>query len=109
MEKECRNAADIVGNFFRPSWGASKDRSIPIKFLEKAHGLAVMTVVKAGFLITGKIGTGLVISKLPDGSWSAPSAIGTAGLGGGLEIGGELVEYMIILYVLLSHGINVQD
>lgn len=97
LMKECNNAADIIGNFFRDSWGASADRSIPVAFLQKAHGLAIMTIIKAGFLVTGKIGTGLVVAKLPDGSWSAPSAIGTIGLGGGFEIGGEIVEVMIIL------------
>ncbi|ETV99418.1 hypothetical protein, variant [Aphanomyces invadans] len=96
MEKECRNAADIVGNFFRDDWGAAKDRSIPASFLEKAHGLAILTIAKAGFLISAQAGTGLVIAKLPDGSWSAPSAIGTVGISGGFEIGGELVEVMII-------------
>ncbi|GMF14900.1 unnamed protein product [Phytophthora lilii] len=97
LEKECKNAADIVGNFFRSDSGASGDRAIPISMLENAHGLAIMTIVKAGFLIVGKVGTGIVISRLPDGSWSAPSAIGTVGLGGGFEIGGEIVEVMIIL------------
>ncbi|RLN72088.1 hypothetical protein BBJ28_00011016 [Nothophytophthora sp. Chile5] len=97
LNKECNNAADIIGNFFRDDWGAAADRAIPVAFLQKAHGLAIMTVLKAGFLVSGKIGTGLVVSKLPDGSWSAPSAIGTFGLSGGFEIGGELVEVMIIL------------
>ncbi|KAG7381046.1 Phosphoglucomutase-3 [Phytophthora pseudosyringae] len=97
LEKECTNAADIVGNFFRNDSGASGDRAIPISLLENAHGLAIMTIVKVGFLLVGKVGTGIVISRLPDGSWSAPSAIGTVGLGGGFEIGGEVVEVMIIL------------
>lgn len=97
LEKECQNAADIIGNFFRDGNAASSDRSIPVAFLEKAHGLAIMTIVKAGFMIVGKIGTGLVVSKLDDGSWSAPSAIGTIGLGGGFEIGAEFVEVIIIL------------
>ncbi|DAZ97125.1 TPA: hypothetical protein N0F65_010448, partial [Lagenidium giganteum] len=97
LEKECRNAADIIGNFFRPDFGADSDRHIPVAFLKKAHGLAFLTVIKAGLLITAKMGTGIVIAKLPDGSWSAPSAIGTAGIGGGLEAGGEIVEFMIIL------------
>ncbi|KAF1323966.1 Sh3 domain-containing protein, partial [Globisporangium splendens] len=97
LEKECRNAADIIGNFFRPDFGADSDRHIPVSFLKKAHGLAFLTVIKAGLLITAKVGTGIVIAKLDDGSWSAPSAIGTAGIGGGLEAGGEIVEIMIIL------------
>lgn len=97
LEKECRNAADIIGNFFRADFGADSDRYIPVSFLKKAHGLAFLTVIKAGLLITAKVGTGIVIAKLDDGTWSAPSAIGTAGIGGGLEAGGELVEFMIIL------------
>lgn len=97
LEQECRNAADIIGNFFRPDFGANNDRSIPVAFLKGAHGLAFLTVIKAGFLISAKAGTGIVIAKLPDGSWSAPSAIGTAGLSGGFEVGGEIVEFMIIL------------
>lgn len=97
LAKECQNAADTISNFFRGDSASSSDRAIPIAFIEKAQGLAIMTIVKAGFMITGKIGTGLVIARLPDGSWSAPSAIGTAGLGGGFQIGGEIVEVMIIL------------
>ncbi|TDH69841.1 hypothetical protein CCR75_002341 [Bremia lactucae] len=97
LNKECCNAADIIGNFFRSDWGSSADRAVPVTFLQKAHGLAIMTVLKAGFLVSGKIGTGLVVAKLSDGSWSAPSAIGTFGLSGGFELGGEIVEVMIIL------------
>ncbi len=61
-----------------------------------------MTIVKVGFMISGQAGTGLVIAKLPNGSWSAPSAIGCVGLSGGFEVGGELIEIMIILYVNVS-------
>ncbi|KAG6945601.1 hypothetical protein JG687_00017189 [Phytophthora cactorum] len=86
-----------VGNFFRPDFGADSDRYIPVNFLKRAQGIAFLTVIKAGLLITAKMGTGIVIAKLHDGSWSAPSAIGTAGIGGGLEGGGELIEFMIIM------------
>lgn len=36
--------------------------------------------------------TGIVIARLPDGSWSAPSAIGTAGAGFGFQVGAEMVR-----------------
>ncbi|EGZ12267.1 hypothetical protein PHYSODRAFT_517261 [Phytophthora sojae] len=97
LESACRSAADILGNFFRPDFGADSDRYIPVNFLKRAQGIAFLTVIKAGLLITAKMGTGIVIAKLDDGSWSAPSAIGTAGIGGGLEGGGELIEFMIIM------------
>jgi lipid-binding SYLF domain-containing protein len=47
-------------------------------------------VIKAGFVFSGKAGSGLVLARLPDGSWSAPSCIGTAGVGWGLQIGALL-------------------
>ncbi|KAG7398814.1 SH3 domain-containing YSC84-like protein 1 [Phytophthora boehmeriae] len=97
LESACRSAADILGNFFRPDFGADSDRYIPVSFLKRAHGIAFLTVIKAGLLITAKMGTGIVIAKLDDGAWSAPSAIGTAGIGGGFEAGGELIEVMIVM------------
>ena len=56
-----------------------------------------MTVAKAGFLFSGRIGFGLVVARLKNGSWSAPSAIGTASFGAGLQIGAELTDFVIIL------------
>ena len=50
-----------------------------------------------GCIVTGRLGTGLVVAKLPDGSWSAPSAIATAGIGWGAQIGGEVTDFVIIL------------
>jgi lipid-binding SYLF domain-containing protein len=50
-----------------------------------------------GFVFTGRMGTGLVVARLPDGRWSAPSAIGTAGVGWGPQIGGEITDFVIIL------------
>jgi lipid-binding SYLF domain-containing protein len=47
--------------------------------------------VKAGFMWAGKAGSGLVVARLPDGTWSAPSAIGTAGMSFGGQIGAEVL------------------
>lgn len=77
--------------------GVIKDQSLPLPLLTNARGLAFLTVFKAGFFLSGRIGTGLVISKLEDGSWSAPSAIGTVGLGWGMQFGGELTDFIIVL------------
>lgn len=61
------------------------------------QGLAVLTVFKAGFLGSARFGSGLVVARLPDGSWSAPSAIMTAGGGFGGQIGFELTDFVFIL------------
>jgi SH3 domain-containing YSC84-like protein 1 len=57
----------------------------------------VFQVLKAGFVFSGKAGSGLVIARLPDGSWSAPSCIATGGLGWGLQIGADITDFVVIL------------
>lgn len=56
-----------------------------------------MTVFKAGFLGSGRFGSGVVVARLADGTWSAPSAIGTVGGGFGGQIGFELTDFVFIL------------
>lgn len=65
--------------------------------LNRFQGLAVLTVLKAGCLGSGRFGSGLVVARLGDGRWSAPSAIGTAGAGFGGQIGFELTDFVFIL------------
>ena len=48
-------------------------------------------------MFSGKAGSGIVIARLPDGSWSAPSCIATGGVGWGLQIGADLTEFVIVL------------
>jgi len=48
--------------------------------------LAILTVAKAGAIVAYKLGTGLVIARRSDGSWSAPSAICSVGLGWGAQV-----------------------
>ncbi|TYZ57161.1 hypothetical protein PybrP1_004156 [[Pythium] brassicae (nom. inval.)] len=95
MEKEVRKAANIINAFFDSKVDA--DSAIPVELIKGCAGLAFLTVIKAGLVWTGKVGTGVVIARLEDGSWSPPSGIGTAGIGFGAEIGGEIVDFMIVL------------
>lgn len=57
----------------------------------------VLTVIKAGFLGSGRYGNGIVVARLADGSWSAPSAIGTGGAGFGGQIGFEITDFVFVL------------
>lgn len=65
--------------------------------MKNAKGLAVITVLKAGFLFSGRAGSGVIVARLPDGSWSPPSAIITAGAGVGGQIGAEITDFVFIL------------
>lgn len=67
--------------------GSSRtERSIPDAILRQAKGLAVITVARVGVMVTYKIGTGLVVARRDDGSWSPPSAISSFGMGWGAQV-----------------------
>lgn len=97
LKSEAKKAAKILREFTDITKGNGPDILIPAHVIAKAQGLAILSVVKAGFMITARAGSGIVIARLADGRWSAPSAIGIAGLGGGFEIGVEVSDLVIIL------------
>lgn len=97
LKSEAKKAAKILREFTEISNRMGPDKLIPAHVIAKAQGLAILSVVKAGFMITARGGSGIVIARLSDGRWSAPSAIGIAGLGGGFEIGLEASDFVIIL------------
>ena len=73
------------------------EEGIPKAVLRDAKGIAILTVLKAGFVISGEGGEGLVVSRLGKTSWSGPSAIGTGGAGFGFQVGAAVSEFVIIL------------
>ncbi|KAG9471932.1 SH3 domain-containing YSC84-like protein 1 [Eleutherodactylus coqui] len=97
LKSEAKKAAKILREFTEISSRSGPDKIIPAHVIAKAQGLAILSVIKAGFLVTARGGSGIVLARLPDGRWSAPSAIGIAGLGGGFEIGIEVSDLVIIL------------
>lgn len=86
--------ASILLHSFKNTTGEEK---IPKELLELSAGVVFLTIFKVGFMFTGRYGTGIVLSKLRDGSWSAPSAVMLTGLGWGLQIGAEVTDVMLIL------------
>lgn len=72
------------------------ETEIPKAVMHDARGLAIMTVVKAGFGVSAQGGKGVVIARTAHG-WSGPSAIGTGGGGFGLQIGAAVTEFVIVL------------
>ncbi|KAI8929303.1 hypothetical protein BC831DRAFT_444680 [Entophlyctis helioformis] len=110
LSAQCNKAASILEHFVK---GTTKlDATfIPTKVLDKARGIAIITIVKAGCLWSGRAGSGLVVARLPDGSWSAPSAIMAAGAGIGAQFGAEITDYIFVLnnaaaVRAFSHGGN---
>lgn len=96
MEYEIYKAANIVRGYNKV--GTLKtEKSIPAAILKQAKGLAIITVAKVGLMVTYNVGTGLVIARHDNGSWSPPSAISTFGIGWGAQAGGELTDFLIVL------------
>lgn len=62
------------------------EKSIPDAILKQAKGFAILTIAKVGMMVTYNIGTGLVVARREDGSWSPPSAISSFGIGWGAQV-----------------------
>jgi lipid-binding SYLF domain-containing protein len=83
------------------------EQAIPEAVMRDAKGLAILTVLKAGFLFSGQGGLGLVVARTKSGvvniaygqvaGWSGPSAIATGGAGFGFQVGAEVTEYVMVL------------
>lgn len=56
-----------------------------------------MTIFRAGFIGAARLGSGMVIARLDNGTWSAPSAIGLGGGSVGGLVGAELTDNVFIL------------
>ncbi|EAU92639.2 SH3 domain-containing protein [Coprinopsis cinerea okayama7 len=96
LPKECTKAAKIFRSFV-DSRNNGLDGVIPRNILAEAKGFAIFTIFKAGFIFSARAGSGVVIAKRDDGSWSAPSAIGTGGLGVGTQAGAEVTDFLVVL------------
>ncbi|CEP61757.1 Lsb3p LALA0_S03e10286g [Lachancea lanzarotensis] len=97
LKSESKKAAKVLASFVKPNQILGADTMIPPEILRRAKGLAVITVLKAGFLFSGRAGSGVIVARLRDGSWSAPSAVALAGAGAGGLIGVELTDFVFIL------------
>ncbi|CAI7626981.1 unnamed protein product [Penicillium glandicola] len=92
---ECKKAAAILESFINPK--LKIDGEIPRKIFVGAKGIAVFTAFRVGFLGSIRFGSGLIVARLPDGSWSAPSAMAMGGVGAGGQFGAELTDFVFVL------------
>src|SRR5438270_6918736 len=65
------NAASVIRDFRH-----MPEKGIPRSVLRNARGVAIMSVVKAGFIFSGKAGKGVVVARTRQGC-SGPSFIAT--------------------------------
>lgn len=73
------------------------DKAIPRDLLQNAHAIAVIPdVIKAGFVIGGRHGEGLISVKTRDGTWSNPSFIGLTGGSIGFQAGVSSTDVILV-------------
>lgn len=74
---------------------------IPINLLNKAECVVVLpSVKKAGFLIAGSYGRGVMTCRSGqnfDGAWTAPIMMQSSGGSFGLQAGGEATDFVILV------------
>ena len=92
LDKAIDKAVEILDKYAN-----EKDDTAPAEAFQKAKGLAILNVMKAGFIFSGSGGTGLVTVKMKNGKWSPPSAISAGGFGIGLQAGGSNIDYVILM------------
>ena len=91
-EQEVVNRSTTILRNFRDM----PEAGIPRAVLRNSRGLAILSVIKIGFGLSGKGGQGVVVARTGDG-WSGPSFIGTGGAGFGLQIGAQISEFVFVL------------
>lgn len=72
-------------------------KGIPPKLLADAQGIAIIPrVIKAGFVVAGRGGHGLVMAKDKDGNWSDPVFINLGGGSVGFQAGVESTDVVLV-------------
>ena len=73
------------------------DKSIPKELLQNAHAIAVIPdVIKAGLVVGGRHGDGLISVKTRDGTWSNPSFVGLTGGSIGFQAGVSSTDVVLV-------------
>lgn len=76
---------------------AIPESAIPPNLLANAHGVAIVPgVIKAGFVIGARYGTGVVLVRNSAGRWSNPCLISLAGGSFGWQIGAQSTDVILV-------------
>ena len=73
------------------------DKAIPKDLLERAEAVAIFPgVINAAFIIGGRGGMGIISRRTPTG-WSAPAFFTIGGGSFGAQIGGQKIDYVMLI------------
>lgn len=91
-EKRVADAADVLDQLLR-----IPEKSIPPSLLSRAYAVAVVPdVIKAGFVVGGRRGKGVIVVRQGDDSWSNPAFISLTGGSFGWQAGVESTDVILV-------------
>jgi lipid-binding SYLF domain-containing protein len=70
---------------------------IPQKVIKNAVGLAIFTTMRTGLWVSGSGGSGVLVARLPDGSWSPPSGLLIHTIGAGFMAGIDIYDCVLVI------------
>lgn len=75
-----------------------KKNGVPRKLFEQdLKGILLISTVEVGFIFTGNVGAGILMSRQGD-TWSPPCAVGVGGIGWGFVVGGAIKDIMVFIF-----------
>lgn len=90
--RRLRDATAVFGEIM-----SAEDGAIPRAILGKAEGIAIFpSTVKAGFVVGGMRGRGVLSARTPNG-WSSPAFLTLTGGSFGLQIGGQAADIVLVI------------
>ena len=91
-DQRAREASRVLGEILR-----IPEESVPSSLLQEAQAIAVIPdVVKAGFVVGGRRGRGLIAIRGRDGTWSNPSFITLTGGSFGFQAGVQSADVILV-------------
>lgn len=73
------------------------EQGIPHQLLNNAYAVAVIpNIIKAGFIIGGRYGEGVLVMRRPDGQWSNPSFVTMGGGSVGFQAGAQSSDLVLV-------------
>ncbi|MCE5183566.1 MAG: hypothetical protein AGIKBDMD_00077 [Synergistaceae bacterium] len=92
-ERRIRLSAELVRDM-----AAQDDAASMADVIKSGKGVAIFpAVTKAGLMIGGQVGEGLVLLRNPNGTWNGPSFMGLSGASIGIQIGAQSVGLVLVI------------
>ena len=91
-DRKISNAIEVLNDL-----SAIPEKGIPPALFANVYGIAIIpSVLKVGFVATGRYGTGILLVRTKSNRWSNPSFIYLAGAGFGFQIGAQSTDIVLV-------------